>query len=196
MQTGYAAFFMDSAVSREKEFFLRQSGKSGDGGDGVIEVEHFENRIVGTAVFFAKAFVVIEHFLLDGKIVLEHDISAQSDPCFFGRSRRQFDGWMVYQFLVNVFSVAGAKPEPVVGFEAEFEWPYSGFSVHADGGEKLDGIFLQEPDDDFHLVFSCEKFGHKVIAAACGGRSGLFAIRVPHLSLWYSVRFPAARPIP
>ena len=73
-----------SVSGSEKEFFGRQTGKGRDGGDGVIEVEDFENRIVGTAVFFTKACIVIEHFLLDGKIVFEDGVSAHPYPGFFG----------------------------------------------------------------------------------------------------------------
>lgn len=108
----------------------------------MVEVEHFQNRIVCAAVFFTKVFVVIEHLLLDGEVVFKDDISAYPYPCFLGGCSRQFDGRMVYQFLVNVLAIAGAEPESVVGLETEFEGAYSGFAVHTDGGEELDGIFL------------------------------------------------------
>ena len=133
----------------EEKLFGRQTGKGSDGGDCVIEIKHFENRIVGTAVFFAETFVVIEHFLLDGNVVLEDDISAQSDPCFFGGGGRQFDRRMVYQFLVDIFSVAGAKPEPVVGFEAVRISAVLIYSmiVHKDMYDRLKETYGEEEDE-------------------------------------------------
>ena len=169
LEWGSSGTGMDTGACEksEKEFFGRQAGESRNGGDGPVDIEHFENRIVGGPVLGTQAFVGIDHFLFDRQIVLKDRDAGKPYPCFLGGGHRQLDMRVVFQLVIDILAVAGTEPEPVVFFETEFERAYLGLAIHSDGCQKLDRIFLQEPDDDFHVGFPRAGMMFSVFSGGC-----------------------------
>ena len=115
----------------------------------IFQIEHLKDGIVGVLVLTLDNRIVHAAFL-NCHVVLKHRLAMQPNPGVAGAGDGHLHIGISLHILVYILGVVGAEPELAVLLEAEHKGTALGFSVTANGGEILNGVFLQKLGDFFH----------------------------------------------
>ena len=131
---------------------MRIAGEVGNHAVRIFQIEHLKDGIVGVLVLTLDNRIVHATFL-NCHVVLKHRLAMQPNPGVAGAGDGHLHIGISLHILVYILGVVGAEPELAVLLEAEHKGTALGFSVTANGGEILNGVFLQEFNDFFHYNY-------------------------------------------
>ena len=116
---------------------------------GIFQIEHFKGRVVG-GLIISLDNGILQRSLFDGLVVHKDGLAAQTNPLIGGGGNADLNVGICLQLLVDFLEVAGVEPQLTILLEAEHKGAALGLSVQANGGEILNGVFLQKLGDFFH----------------------------------------------
>ena len=115
----------------------------------IFQIEHFKGRVV-SGLIISLDNGILQRSLFDGLIVHKDSLATQTDPLIGRGGNADLDIGIGLQLLVNFLEVAGVEPQLAILLEAEHKGAALGLTVKANGGEILNGVFLQKLGDFFH----------------------------------------------
>ena len=116
---------------------------------GTLQIEHFKDGVGGLAVLPLDNGILDTH-LLGGHVVLENGLAVQTNPRISRAGNRNLDVGVGLHILVDVLLVVGAEPQLAVHLAGKHEGAALGFTIAANSGQILHGIFLQKLYDVIH----------------------------------------------
>ena len=115
----------------------------------IFQIEHFKGRVV-SGLIISLDNGILQRSLFDGLIVHKDSLATQTDPLIGRGGNADLDIGIGLQLLVNFLEVAGVEPQLAILLEAEHKGAALSLTVKANGGEILNGVFLQKLGDFFH----------------------------------------------
>ena len=116
---------------------------------GLLQIEHLEDGIVGGLVL-ALDDGVVHAALLDGHVVLKHDLAVQADPGIAGAGNSDLYIGVGLHILVDILLVVGAEPQLAVLLKAKHEGAALGLPVTAHSGQILNRVGSQKFNNFFY----------------------------------------------